>query len=40
MYKNVNEYMILLKYFLRLIYTRSQHIWKTNILKMIHNKRF
>lgn len=35
MYKGVNKYMILLKYFLRLIYTCSHHI-----LKMIHNQRF
>ena len=39
MYKSVNKYMILLKYFLRLIYTCSHHIWKTNILKMIYNQR-
>lgn len=30
MYINVNNYMILLKYFLRLIYTFELHISKTN----------
>ena len=40
MYINVNKYMILLKYFLRLIYTYSHHISKTNILEIIHNQTF
>ncbi len=38
-YRNINKYMILLKYFLRIIYTSGFHIFKTNILEIIYNQR-
>ena len=39
-YRNINKYMILLKYFFRLIYTYSFHIFNINILVIIYSQRF
>jgi hypothetical protein len=39
-YRNINKYIILLKYFLRLIYTYDFHIFKINILEIICSQRF
>jgi uncharacterized membrane protein len=39
-YRNINKYMILLKYFLRSVYIYGHHTSKTNILDVIYSQSY